>query len=129
VSAARGRVVVEPVSAGTLVSHYAPDAQVVLVDAASLVRAARDALGRGLRVGVIGEELPVDLPAGATVLAEPVDDADYARHLYRHLRAADGAGLDTVLAVVPEEMGIGAAVADRLRRAAGPAASAAGGAP
>ena len=104
---------------GTLVSHYAPAARVLLVDAASLVGAAHDALGRGLGVGVIGEKLPGDLPAGVTVLAEPVDDADYARHLYRHLRAADAAGLDTVLAVVPDEVGIGAAVADRLRRAAG----------
>jgi len=104
---------------GTLVSHYAPAARVLLVDAASLVGAAHDALGRGLGVGVIGEKLPGDLPAGVTVLAEPVDDADYARHLYRHLRAADAAGLDTVLAVVPDEAGIGAAVADRLRRAAG----------
>ena len=57
-------------------------------------------------------------PRPASVLAEPVDDADYARHLYRHLRAADAAGLDTVLALVPDEVGIGAAVADRLRRAA-----------
>lgn len=103
---------------GTLVSHYAPDAQVVLVDATSFRRAVDDALGRGRRVGVIGEKLPLDLPAGVTVLAEPADDADYARHLYRHLRAADAAGLDAVLAIVPEEVGLGAAVADRLRRAA-----------
>jgi len=103
---------------GTLVSHYAPDARVVMVDAASLARAADEALGRGLRVGVIGEKLPHDLPVGVAVLAEPVDDADYARHLYRHLRAADAAGLDTVLAIVPDQVGIGAAVADRLRRAA-----------
>jgi L-threonylcarbamoyladenylate synthase len=103
---------------GTLVSHYAPDARVVMVDAASLARVADEALGHGLRVGVIGEKLPRDLPVGVAVLAEPVDDADYARHLYRHLRAADAAGLDTVLAIVPDQVGIGAAVADRLRRAA-----------
>jgi L-threonylcarbamoyladenylate synthase len=104
---------------GTLVSHYAPSAQVLLVDLASVSRVAEDALARGLTVGVIGEKLPGDLPARATVLARPEDDADYARHLYRHLRAADAADLDTVLAVVPAEVGIGAAVADRLRRAAG----------
>jgi L-threonylcarbamoyladenylate synthase len=104
---------------GTLVSHYAPRAEVLLVDEASLADAARDALQRGFTVGVIGEKLPDDLPGGVTVLAHPEDDADYARHLYRHLRAADAAGLETVLAVVPDEVGIGAAVADRLRRAAG----------
>jgi L-threonylcarbamoyladenylate synthase len=103
---------------GMLVSHYAPSAQVLLVDEASLAETARDAMQRGLTVGVIGEKLPEALPAGVTVLAQPEDDADYARHLYRHLRAADAAELDAVLAVVPDEVGIGAAVADRLRRAA-----------
>lgn len=104
---------------GTLVSHYAPSAQVLLVDDASLAAAARDALQRGLTVGVIAEKLPAELPSGVTVLAQPEDEAEYARHLYRHLRDADAADLDTVLAVVPDEVGIGAAVADRLRRAAG----------
>jgi L-threonylcarbamoyladenylate synthase len=104
---------------GTLVSHYAPRARVLLVDEAALADAARDALRRGVTVGVIAEKLPGDLPHGVTVLANPEDDSEYARHLYRHLRAADAAGLDTVLAVVPDEVGIGAAVADRLRRAAG----------
>lgn len=104
---------------GTLASHYAPRARVLLVDGSSVVAAARDSRQRGLAVGVIGEKLPAELPADVTVLAEPADDADYARHLYRHLRAADAAGLDVVLAVAPDEVGIGAAVADRLRRAAG----------
>jgi L-threonylcarbamoyladenylate synthase len=111
---------------GTLASHYAPRARVLLVDADALVREATDALARHARVGVLGEKLPTDLPDGVVVLAQPDDADDYARHLYRHLRAADAQGLDTVLAVVPADVGIGAAVADRLRRAAGPAASAAG---
>jgi hypothetical protein len=37
------------------------------------------------------------------------------------LRAADAESLDVVLAVVPAGPGLAAAVADRLRRAAGPA--------
>jgi hypothetical protein len=39
--------------------------------------------------------------------------------LYQLLRAADEQHLDVLLAVAPPEVGIGAAVGDRLRRAAG----------
>jgi L-threonylcarbamoyladenylate synthase len=104
---------------GTLVSHYAPDAQVLLVDVGSLADAAADALHRGLRVGVMGEKLPDELPDGVVVLARPTDDHEYARELYAHLRRADALDLDLVLALAPGDVGIGAAVADRLRRAAG----------
>jgi L-threonylcarbamoyladenylate synthase len=40
--------------------------------------------------------------------------------VYQRLREADRRGLDVLLAVPPPEVGIGAAVADRLRRAAAP---------
>ena len=47
-------------------------------------------------------------------------DADeYAHDLYAMLRDADARGLDVLLAVLPDGTGLGAAVADRLRRAAG----------
>jgi L-threonylcarbamoyladenylate synthase len=49
----------------------------------------------------------------------PADAERYAHDLYRMLRAADEHDLDVVLAVVPDGTGIAAAVADRLRRAAG----------
>jgi len=61
---------------------------------------------------------PAGLP-GEVVVLEPVGDADgYARHLYERLRVADAAGVDVVVAVPPASDGIGAAVLDRLRRAA-----------
>jgi L-threonylcarbamoyladenylate synthase len=53
-------------------------------------------------------------------LATPEDAAEYARVLYATLRQADVLGLDVVLAVPPPPIGIGLAVADRLRRAATP---------
>jgi L-threonylcarbamoyladenylate synthase len=83
---------------GTLPMHYAPDARVELVDADALTarRAALTAEG-----------------AHVVVLAG-VD----AAHLYARLRDADASGADVVLAVLPSEDGLGAAVADRLRRAA-----------
>jgi L-threonylcarbamoyladenylate synthase len=51
-------------------------------------------------------------------LAAPTDDTEYAHLLYAALRAADEAGLDTVVAVLPPDEGVGHAVRDRLRRAA-----------
>jgi L-threonylcarbamoyladenylate synthase len=91
---------------GTLAAHYAPRARVVLVDAAALdaERARLEALGA--RVAVIAA------PRDAT------ESAALARDLYARLRAADDAAMDVVLAVPPAPVGLGAAIADRLRRAA-----------
>jgi len=105
---------------GTLASHYAPRARVVAVDGDhALAALARAESASGARVGVIAAKKFDDLPAGVLVLGAPRDVDEYAHELYRWLRDADGAHLDVVLAVVPEGIGIGAAVADRLRRAAG----------
>ena len=104
---------------GTLPSHYAPRAQVVVVDAHDLVPRARAALDCALRVGVVAPKLPDGLPADVVVVGAPSDGDDYARSLYALLRKADAERVDILLAVPPPEIGIGAAVADRLRRAAG----------
>jgi L-threonylcarbamoyladenylate synthase len=104
---------------GTLPSHYSPRARVVLISAASVAGHAARELASGRRVGVLAEKRPDGLPAAAVVLEPPRDTEDYAHVLYARLRAADDAGLDVVLAVAPTEVGIGTAVADRLRRAAG----------
>jgi L-threonylcarbamoyladenylate synthase len=100
---------------GTLESHYAPRARVELGDRESVAVRVEAALGRGERVGVIGARS--DDPH-VVVLGVPADGDRYAHDLYRMLRAADAEGLDRVIAVVPDAEGLGAAVADRLRRAA-----------
>lgn len=46
----------------------------------------------------------------------------YARGLYGFLRALDQQGCDLIIASVPDEAGLGLAIANRLRRAAGPRA-------
>jgi L-threonylcarbamoyladenylate synthase len=43
-----------------------------------------------------------------------------ARELYSALRDLDAAGVDVVIAALPPTAGLGEAVGDRLRRAAGP---------
>lgn len=104
---------------GTLPSHYSPTALVVLVDTSALAARATVLLASGSTVGVLSlGPARSDLPAGVVVLAVPVDDEEYARILYPSLREADRRSIDVVLAVAPAPVNIGAAVADRLDRAA-----------
>ena len=104
---------------GTLKSHYAPEANVLLVSRDELVDRARSMVEAGQRVAVLASGRPPSLPDGVIVLDVPGDADEYARVLYARLREADHAGVDVVLAVQPSETGFGAAVADRRRRAAG----------
>ena len=50
----------------------------------------------------------------------PDDVAGMAHDLYAALRDLDAAGADVVIAALPPAAGLGEAVGDRLRRAAGP---------
>jgi L-threonylcarbamoyladenylate synthase len=106
---------------GTLRSHYAPNAKVVLVAAPEVAARATELLSEGKRVGVLAPSDIDALPAALVVLEPPGDAAEYARVLYSRLREADRQGLHVLLVVAPPEKGIGAAVTDRLRRAAGAA--------
>jgi L-threonylcarbamoyladenylate synthase len=108
---------------GTLASHYAPRALVMVVGHTDVVVRAGALLAEGRRVGVLAPAPPFEssnLPDRLVVLDPPSSAEEYARVLYRRLREADRLGLDVLLAVPPAEEGIGAAVADRLRRAGGP---------
>jgi L-threonylcarbamoyladenylate synthase len=101
---------------GTLVSHYAPAARVEIVDVTVIARRARELAAS--RVAVLALAPPDDLPDDVTVLDPPSDVDEYARVLYSRLRDADRLHADVVLVVLPPAVGIGAAVCDRLRRAA-----------
>jgi L-threonylcarbamoyladenylate synthase len=104
---------------GALPGHYAPRARVVLVDARAVGARAAGLLGAGERVGLLMlAPVPTGLPGGLVVLDPPGDVDEYARSLYTRLRDADRASLDVVLAVAPPPDGVGAAVVDRLTRAA-----------
>jgi L-threonylcarbamoyladenylate synthase len=91
---------------GMLASHYAPAATVEVVEDAVEAVARVEALrADGVRAGLL----------------DPGPDPDvYARHLYEWLRGADEDGLDVLVAVPPAATGLGWAVRDRLRKAAGP---------
>jgi L-threonylcarbamoyladenylate synthase len=108
----------EVAAPGTLERHYSPAATVLLVEPGAVGARATGALASGARVGLLAMAPPGGLPAGLEILPPPADADDYARVLYARLREADERGLDVVLAVAPPPEGIGAAVTDRLARAA-----------
>jgi L-threonylcarbamoyladenylate synthase len=102
-------------------SHYAPNAKVILVDEADVVAETESAQERGYRVGVFLPPSQAGTPVKAhAVVAVPESPAEYARELYGFLRELDQRGCDLIIASLPEEKDLGLAIANRLRRAAGP---------
>lgn len=112
------RVITGPSRApGMLSAHYAPSAQVEVVQVDDVAR--RVDAHRGSRVGVLcATELP--LPPGVIRLDAPhlYTAEGLSPILYARLHDADRLGLDVLLVVAPDEVGMGVAVLDRLRRAA-----------
>jgi L-threonylcarbamoyladenylate synthase len=104
---------------GTLKSHYAPEATVLVVDRDDLAPRATALLAADHRVAVLAPGPVPALPADVVVLDGPAGSDEYARVLYARLREVDRRGVDVLLAVPPPDAGVGVAVGDRLRRAAG----------
>ncbi len=101
--------------------HYAPHAEVKLLDLANLRTEALRQVGLGRRVGVLARGFNAEeLPAAVLVHAVAGGPDDLARELYTALRSLDASGVDVILASLPEPAGIGLAIADRLKKAAGP---------
>ncbi|MFA4640685.1 L-threonylcarbamoyladenylate synthase [Pyrococcus kukulkanii] len=101
--------------------HYAPNAEVIVVEGSreKVEEKIREIIGefkrKGKRVGVIGSgryNADEFFFLGNTV-------EDVARNLFKALRHMDRAGVDVVLAEGVEEKGLGLAVMNRLRKAAG----------
>ncbi|MFC9586184.1 L-threonylcarbamoyladenylate synthase [Streptomyces yangpuensis] len=102
-------------------SHYAPRARVVLVEPDRVVAEAELAQERGHQVGVLVPASVADAQVKAhAVVAVPASMTAYARGLYGILRNLDRQGCDLIVASLPPEEGLGLAIANRLRRAAGP---------
>ena len=90
---------------GSLDSHYAPVATVVLDQS--------PVAGQGFIAMA-----DVATPDGVVRLATPKTHDEFARLLYAALRAADEKGLQTVVVSQPQGDGIAIAIRDRLKRAA-----------
>ena len=108
-------------SPGTSHRHYAPRASVILVgpgnrDSLQLLLVGAKASGKSAgtitysqHMNDIGVEDQIVLPASIDL---------YAKVLFRALRELDKKGIDVIFVEGVEEKGIGAAIMDRLRRAA-----------
>lgn len=119
-------------SPGMKYRHYAPQAPALLLEGAPeavarrVVELAWEASQRGQRVGAVvmaeeGRLLEGRLPEGSVVrvLASREEPHQAARRLYQALREMDRLGVDQVLLSAPDARGLGLAVRDRMRRAAG----------
>ena len=113
-------------SPGLGLRHYAPRARLVLVEPAA------DQLGLELARAVAGlpdERVGIMLPAEAAPPPEGREiypwgswraPEELARNLYAGLRALDALGCSIIVCPLPQGEGIGAAIRDRLRKAAHP---------
>jgi L-threonylcarbamoyladenylate synthase len=92
------------IAPGMLRSHYAPRTKLLVFSTHAEVEAARrGAEARGKKVAV----LPHD-----------DDSYEYSRNLYSSLRRCDDEHADIIVALLPRPTGLGAAVRDRLLKAA-----------
>ncbi|MFN8080031.1 MAG: L-threonylcarbamoyladenylate synthase [Kineosporiaceae bacterium] len=109
---------------GTLATHYAPRARVLLAEDGGAARALFTELAQTRHrnaapsVGLLALDA-IATPDGVVRLAAPPRADGYAHALYAALREADALGLTEVVAVPPPALdALSAAVTDRLRRAA-----------
>jgi L-threonylcarbamoyladenylate synthase len=121
-----GQVVVagpspHPEAPGQLPSHYAPNTRLILVDnAGTFVPAA------GQRLGLLSWQTKPDAGfSDCRILSPRQDVVEAASNLFRYLRELDQQNLDLIVAEKVPDTGLGAAINDRLQRAAAKITSAA----
>lgn len=113
-------------SPGVGLRHYAPRAQLVLVEGEAIEQALQDAiqLAGGRRIGVLLPEDFVGFPeedAAVWRWGRWTHPDEMAQRLFAGLRELDRQGVDVIYCPLPPEAGVGAALRDRLRKAAKPA--------
>ncbi len=119
-----------PRSPGVKYKHYAPQGAMLLVvssDPERMVAAVREAADEarraGHKVGIIASSEHADGYAGfaeeVLVCGSRHAPAEAARRLYALLRECDRLGMDAIFAEGFPETGIGAALMNRMRKAAG----------
>ncbi|WP_003542731.1 L-threonylcarbamoyladenylate synthase [Desulfotomaculum nigrificans] len=117
-----------PRSPGMKYTHYAPAAPLTLFEGEparvvqAIARRAAEQLARGSRVGILAfEENAPYYPRGAVILTmgQQKNPATAANMLFALLRQFDRLKVEVILAEGMEPKGIGLAIMNRLRRAAG----------
>lgn len=110
-----------PASPGQHLRHYSPRAELLLYQGekpavlAAMQTVARAHQVAGRRVGVLGKVAGL---TGCEQVSPGADAAATGRGLFAALRELDARGVDVILAFLQEPQGLGAAINDRLLRAA-----------
>jgi len=122
------RAVTAPLSAGERprapgmkYRHYAPKAPVTVVTGEGLRTARYIRRNLGEHTGVICFDEYADQFPGCVVesIGSAADRAEQARRVFDALRAFDGTDVEAIFAQCPGDAGLGLAVANRLKKAAG----------
>jgi len=92
-------------ASGLLDSHYSPKAKIILDKTAKP------------KEGFIAMS-DISTPIGAIRLASPKTNEEYAKVLYASLRLADQKKIKTIAIILPNSIGIGDAIRDRITKAA-----------
>lgn len=116
-----------PASPGMKYRHYAPSAPLLLIegDPLKVTQKIKDLIEeyslQGLRVGVLCRNGNEGQFRGSVIVTAgmPRNHSSVAAVLYDALRSFENTGVDIILAEGVEPRGLGLAVANRLRRAAG----------
>lgn len=98
-------------SPGMLHRHYSPRAKVVVIDPRSEIHADQSST----RCSFIGLGIPA---AGIELVKQCSSAEEYAHALFEFFRESDRRGIETIYCETVDGSGIGAALMDRLRRAA-----------
>lgn len=108
-------------SPGNRYKHYAPHAKVVLVatgDVLALATALHNPDFVDKKIACLLHSIPAPAPkSNVTVQRAPLDLGKFSHSLFEYLRQSDKAGIDIIIVEEVSEVGLGAAVMDRLRRA------------
>ncbi|MFC1480415.1 L-threonylcarbamoyladenylate synthase [Candidatus Omnitrophota bacterium] len=116
-------------SPGKYPQHYAPNARVIVVENSSnqvkeTLLLASDIISRGQKVGILAKQEHADeyRDYDVKVLGSEEDGKTCAFRLFHMLREFDGENVDIIMAEGIPEKGMGLAIMNRLRKAAGEAA-------
>ena len=93
-------------ASGMLQSHYSPLCQILIADDlahANDLLTQQQTIGHRTRIAEFSGNLPI-----------------YASTLYSQMREADTDGLDSLIAIMPSQQGLGQAILDRLLKASAP---------
>ncbi len=99
--------------------HYRPNARIIPVKTGEpMLDLVQAEVSRGMRVGIVAvtkQQMPAYLDFAVLING---GSAEYGRRLFEIFRTADLRGIDCLFMELPEETGLGVAVADRIYEAA-----------